>query len=241
MSILKVRDEHQQYYIQKDVMSSLPCRTIICGKSALSGKTNLLINILANPDDKFYSDHFLGENLYLISGSIKSDDKLQRLISFKEIPEKNLVHGYSEEELIRIYKEIEEKHHKAISEKETVHYMVIMDDCSFGGGLKKKINGIISKYFSNSRHINCSIIITLQKYSDCLTSARENASSCFFFQCSNKQMSLISEDVNYTDNTKSFNNMFREAVKEPHSFLFVNFFKPVDEMYMNSDFEVIKL
>ena len=237
MDILKVKDKDEKYYIKKDMVSSLPARILIIGKSQLSGKTNLLINLLCRESKNFYKDDFKGENIYLVSGSLDgTDDKLDKLILFKEIPDENLVSGYDEETLKEIYHEVEQKH----KEEPKDHFLIILDDVSFSGGLKAKLNGIISRIFSNGRHVNLSCILTSQKYTDVLPSCRENMTQLFSFNCSNKQLDLISDDVNYLPDNKTFKKMFRSVMTKPHAFFVVNFFKPVHEMYMNDKFEIIK-
>ena len=235
MEIFKVKDKDEKHYIKKDKLSSLPARILIVGKSQLSGKTNLLINLLCREGPNFYKNDFKGENIYLVSASIGTDDKLDKLINFKEIPDENLVSGYDEELLKEIYQEIEEKH----KEEPKDHFLIILDDVSFGGGLKAKLNGIISRIFSNGRHINLSCILTSQKYTDILPSCREGMTQAFFFQCSNKQLDLITDDVNYLADNKTFKKMFRSVMTKPHAFFVVNFFKPVGEMYMDNNFKNI--
>ena len=216
MKILKCKDDNEKYYTKKNVLSSLPARIVILGKSALSGKTNFLVNILCQDNPEFYLNDFLGENIWLVSASIGTDDKLSKLID-----------------------EIEEKFKEDVKNKEKVNYLIILDDISFSGCLKNKTHGIINKLFSNGRHLNISVILTSQKYSDILTSARENMTMLIAFNCSNKQLSLISEDVNYAVDNKTFHKKFRDATSKPHSFFVVNFFKTVEEMYMDSNFEII--
>ena len=235
LEILKVKDSNEKHYIKKDKISSLPARILIVGKSQLSGKTNLLINLLCREGPNFYKNDFEGENIYLISASIGTDDKLDKLINFKEIPDENLVNGYDEDILTEIYEEVQNK----FKENHKTHSLIILDDVSFSGGLKKKLNGIIARIFSNGRHINLSCILTSQKYTDILPSARENMSQGFFFNCSNKQLDLITDDVNYLPDNKTFKKMFRSVMTKPHAFFVVNFFKPVDEMYMNQNFEIL--
>lgn len=239
MKILKCKDDNEKYYTKKNVLSSLPARIVILGKSALSGKTNFLVNILCQDNPEFYLNDFLGENIWLVSASIGTDDKLSKLIDFKLIPEENLMKKYNEDDLNDIYDEIEEKFKEDVKNKEKVNYLIILDDISFSGCLKNKTHGIINKLFSNGRHLNISVILTSQKYSDILTSARENMTMLIAFNCSNKQLSLISEDVNYAVDNKTFHKKFRDATSKPHSFFVVNFFKTVEEMYMDSNFEII--
>jgi hypothetical protein len=242
MKILKTKDKLEKNYTVKDKLSNLPARILIVGKSALSGKTNLLVNLLCRDGPDFYNNDFnQGSNIYLVSSSIGIDDKLDKLINFKDIPDENLLLKFNEDNLTEIYDEIQNKFKLAVEEKRKENYLLILDDCSYNGDLKSKKNGIINKIASNGRHINLSIIVTAQKYSDLLTSLRENMTMGIFFACSNKQLDLISEDVNYYADNKDFKRAFRDATSEMHSFFVVNFFRPISEMYLNSRFEVIKL
>ena len=106
---------------------------------------------------------------------------------------------------------------------------------SFGGNFTKKSNGILARIFSNGRHINLSIILTAQKYTDIPTSARENSSGAVFFSCSDKQLDLITDDHNF-HNKKVFKKMFRENTNEKHSFMVVNYSNNIDNRYLNKEF-----
>ena len=164
---------------------------------------------------------------------------LNKLIEFKEIPEQNLLFSFDEQKLEEIYDEITERFNTAIEEKIKVpNYLIILDDISFSGDLKKRQNGILSKMMSNGRHINLSVIMTAQKYSDIFTAGRENMTQLFCFACSNKQMDLIGMDVNVLS-TNEFNKIFRKSTEIKHNFFGVNFFKNSNEMFFNSDFETI--
>ena len=234
-----VKDQNESMVTVKNKLSSLPARIIIVGKSALSGKTNLVVNLLCNDNPEFFLHNFKGENIYLVSGSIGTDDKLNKLILFKQIPDENLMLSFNEEAITNVYDEVEIKFKDNVINKEKVNYLLILDDMSFKGDLKKKTFGILNKIFSNGRHINLSIIVTAQKYSDLPTSFRENMTNLFSFNCSNKQLDLISDDVNYLENSKLFKSKFRKATAVPHSFFICNFFKSIDKMYLNSDLEYI--
>jgi hypothetical protein len=83
-----------------------------------------------------------------------------------------------------------------------------------------------------------SIITTSQKYSDLLTSSRENANGAIFFNCSNKQLELIEADHNYLGSKKEFMNMFRKVMNEKHSFSLL-FLMDCGSPYPNFIFEVL--
>jgi hypothetical protein len=237
MKIYKVNDKAEKHYLKHELFD-VPFRLLIVGKSQLSGKSNFIVNLMLRPD--MYGKVFEGEDIYIVSASIDVDKKLQIFIEMKDIPPQNLFHKYNEEELMILYQQIEEEYKKAVSEeKAPKNKIIIFDDISFNGDLKKKQHGVINKIFSNGRHINLSTIVTAQKYSDILTAARENASASVFFNCSSKQLELIEMDHNYTNSKKQFFKMFRDSMQEKHDFFVVNYSNPKEQMYLNSSFEPI--
>jgi len=237
MKIYKVNDKGEKHY-SKHELFDLPFRLLIVGKSQLSGKSNFIVNLMLRDD--MYNKYFEGDDIYIVSASIDVDKKLQILIEMKDIPEQNLFKKYDEEQLMALYHHIEEQYKKAVSDEETPkNKIIIFDDISFNGDLKKKTHGVVNKIFSNGRHINLSTIVTAQKYSDILTAARENASGAVFFNCSQKQLELIEMDHNYLNSKKHFFKIFRDCMKEKHDFFVVNYSKPKKEMYPDSNFEVI--
>jgi len=238
LEIYKVKDEADKYYTKKDLIFDIPFRLLIVGKSQLSGKSNILVNLLLR--DEFYNKDFDGENIFLVSPSIKNDEKLKKIIKIKEIPEENLFTEYDEETLDAVYQMLQDEYEEAVANKEKpVNKLIIFDDMSYNGALKAKQHGIINKIFSNGRHINLSIITTAQKYSDLLTASRENANGAIFFNCSNKQLELIEADHNYLGNKKEFMKMFRNVMNAPHSFLVVNYTNPKEQRYLDKNFDVI--
>jgi hypothetical protein len=237
-NILKVKDKNEKHYIDKFPLSDLPGRIIIIGKSMLSGKTNFLVNLLLRPEAVFYKDDFKGENIYLISGSTKNDAKLKTLIEQKEI--ENIFTEYDETQVEALYEMIQEEFEEAIEENKVPNSsLIIFDDMSFSGVFKGKDFGIINKIFSNGRHINLSCIVTSQKYTNINTSIRENSTMGIFFNCSDKQLDVITEDVNYVTTKKEFKKKFREVTAEKHSFMVVNFTNDKEYMYMDSKFQPI--
>lgn len=238
LSIYKVKDEADKYYTKKDLIFDIPFRLLIVGKSQLSGKSNILVNLLLR--DEFYNKDFDGENIFLVSPSIKNDEKLKKIIKIKDIPEENLFIDYDEDVLKELYQLLQDEYEEAVANGEKpVNKLIIFDDMSYNGALKSKQHGIINKIFSNGRHINLSIITTAQKYSDLLTASRENANGCIFFNCSNKQLELIEADHNYLESKKEFMKMFRNVMNEKHSFLVVNYTNPKEQRYLDKNFDVI--
>lgn len=239
LQIFKVKDEADEYYTKKDVIFDVPFRLLVVGKSQLSGKSNIVINLLLR--DEFYNKDFDGENIYIVSPSIHSDAKLKKLVEVKGIPSENLFDVYDEEVIKKLYKNIEDDYNDAVSSKEKPkNTLILFDDISYNGDLKSKQHGIINKIFSNGRHILLSIITTSQKYTDLLTASRENCNGAIFFNCSNKQLELIEADHNYIGNKKQFMTMFRDALKEKHAFFVVNYTNPKEDRYQDKNFDTIE-
>jgi hypothetical protein len=239
LSIYKVKDEGESYYTKKDTIFDLPMRLLIIGKSQLSGKSNLLTNLLLR--DEFYNKDFDGENIFLVSPSISNDEKLKKIIKIKEIPEENLFMEYDEDILKELYKMLQEEYEEAKANGEKPkNKLIIFDDASYDGGLKSKKHGIINKIFSNGRHIMLSAIITSQKYSDILTSCRLNCNGAIIFNTNNRELEMIETDHNFLDNKKEFTKMFRKVMDDKHSFLVVNYSNPKEQRYLDKNFDIIK-
>jgi hypothetical protein len=240
LQIYKVIDGAENFYTKKDKIFDIPFRLLIVGKSQLSGKSNLLVNLLLR--DEFYNLDFKPEDIYLVSPSATTDDKLIKFIQVKDIPESNIMDNFDEDVIAELYKMLEEEYEDDVKEKvKPSNKLLVLDDMSFGGALKKKSNGILAKIFSNGRHINLSIIVTAQKYTDIATSARENCSGAIFFNCSTKQLELISADHNYANKKQAFINSFRRVMSDRHSFFVVNYSNPKESRYMDTNFEPIEI
>ena len=78
-----------------------------------------------------------------------------------------------------------------------------------------------------------------EKYTDILTSARENCSGAVFFSGTDRQLDSIADDHSVIDR-KEFKKIYRKATEEPHSFMVVNYSNPIDSRYMDKNFNPIK-
>lgn len=236
--ILKMKDRGEKHYTSKDRIFDLPFKLIIIGRSQLAGKTNLLGNLLLRKE--YYLNDFKGENMFIVSPSTSVDHKLKAIIDAKEIPALNVIPDYDEEVLNAVYKLMQEKYLEATDlKRKPPNFCVIFDDMSFGGALKARNYGAITRLFCNGRHLNISTIVTAQKYSDIHTTCRENTTGAILFASTDKQLDLITDDHNYLESKKDFKRMFKEATKEKHSFLVVNYSNPPEERYLDSEFEAL--
>ena len=246
-SILPVRDPHTSMRVSKTDLFDLPMRLIIVGKSQLSGKSTLISNLLLRPwsdEDKgglqFYKNDFEGENIYIVCPSFDLDAKMHMIQKGLDIPETNIYREYNESELESWYDRIEEEFKKDVADgKKPKHTLLVLDDCAFSGSLKANNFGVLTKIASNGRHVLISLIVTSQKYTSVSTVLRENCSGLICFESSNKQIDLLYEDHGNTGR-KQFDEMFRNATKEKHSFLVVNYSNDADRRFMDSTFTPIK-
>lgn len=237
--ILKVRDKSDGYYTPVDRLFDVPFKILINGKSQLSGKTTIILNLLLNPVFG-YDKMFDGSDIYIISNN-KLDNKLKIMSDKLDIPEDNR-QEFDEDYIEMLYEDIEDQFIEDTSEgRKPKNKLIIFDDCGYSGSLRSYNKGnIIDKLICNGRHLNLSQIYTSQRFSQCSTCLRTNLTGAIMFSTSMKELELISEDFNYTDNKKQFIKMFRDETKKPRSFLVINFSNKPEEMYLDSEFQPIK-
>ncbi len=235
--ILKVKDKTDSYHTEVEDLFNLPFKLLINGKSQMSGKTTIILNLLLNPEFR-YNKLFKGENIYIISNN-KLDNKLEIMATEMEIPEENRM-MFNEENLDMLYDELEDNFVEETGQGgKPANRLIIFDDCGYSGSLKNKQSGIISKMICNGRHLNLSQIYTSQRFSQVSTTLRTNITGAILFNTSVKELDLISDDMNFTSSNKEFIKIFRKATQEPRSFLVVNFTNPIDKFYMDKDFNGI--
>tara|TARA_R110001606_G_scaffold182300_2_gene329001 strand:+ start:1397 stop:2140 length:744 start_codon:yes stop_codon:yes gene_type:complete len=237
--ILKVRDKNDSYYTPVDRLFDLPFRLLINGKSQLSGKTTIILNLLLNPTFG-YDKMFDGDDIHIISNN-KLDNKLAMMADKLDIPEENR-QEFDEDYLEILYEDIEEEFMEDTSEgRKPKNKLIIFDDCGYSGSLKSYSKGnIVDKMICNGRHLNLSQIYTSQRFSQCSTCLRTNLTGAIMFSTSMKELELISEDFNYMTTKKEFIKIFRETTAKPREFMVINFSNPPAEMYLNTMFEPIK-
>ena len=223
-NILKVRDKNDSYYTPLNRLFDLPFRLLINGKSQLSGKTSVIINLLLNPQFG-YENYFDGEDIWVITNN-SLDNKLAMLMEKLDIPEEN--HMQFDKEAVA-------------NEEKPKNKLFIIDDVAYSGGLKNySKQNIIDKLVCNSRHALISIIFTSQKYSQTSTCLRTNISGAILFGTNAKEVDLIADDMSYYEKKSDFIKMFRRITKIPRSFLVVNFSNPPEELYLDTKFQPIE-
>ena len=128
--IRKVIDKSDNQVIDNGLLPDVRFFGLLVGKTG-SSKTTLMVNMLASPEFP-YDKIFKGEHIYVFSGSLNSDKKLQRYIEYKDIPESNLHEGFDNDTLNELYDKLENEYMEREANKEDVEYpLVILDDLSF--------------------------------------------------------------------------------------------------------------
>ena len=134
--IRNVKDKAESYYIKKNQLFDVPFRVAIIGRSQ-QGKGVVGVNLLASPD--YYKDTFLPKNIFVISGSARTDNKLKRMIRALKIPPENVMTEYDEDLLKGIYEIIEDDYEAKVEKKKKPdQYLFYIDDIGFSGKLRGK-------------------------------------------------------------------------------------------------------
>lgn len=219
-NILPINDPSDSYFIEHDLFN-LPARVLIVGRSQVSGKTTLLINLLA----RFYKEHFAPEDIWVISKTV-NQEKMKKIVDYLQIPEDNLYNKFEPKILEAIYEGIKEEFKKDKLDGETpTHKLFIFDDMAYSNIFSSSAShtdNIMDELFCNSRHYLVTVIVIAQKYTQISTTLRENASALVIFESSSKQLELIADDHATTDK-KTFMQEAKKATKKKHDFLFISY------------------
>jgi len=232
--IWRMKDLTDEFTVKKQPLFDLPMRLLICGSTG-SGKTSVLGNLLLRPD--MYKGDWKPENIYIVSGTLKSDSKLKTIVEQLDVPQSNLFGKYEDPLMDAIFEMIEDNYNESIADnKRPEHSLIVLDDVSYTGRLAavNKQDDPLLRVLMLGRKLMCSVICTSQKYSQLATSARENASAMMLATCTNKQLNLIENDVNYLKTKKDFHDLFRRQTKEPHDYFIVDYAHPA--LYKDHNF-----
>lgn len=237
-SILKVKDNSDNYGKKKGLLFDLPFKLLITAKSG-SGGTTLITNFLLNP--AFYKGDFAPEDVVIISPSLNNDEKLKVIAEEMELPDENLMLDYDESVVKALYDMWEEEYEERIEMgMRPKPKMIIMDDLGFSNKLREKRMGQISRIACNGRHINLSLIVKTQVYSQASPTLRANINGLIVFDTSKKNLDIIAEENNYIFKKDSeFVSLFREEVQSKRDFIVINYTNEKKNMILNKDFEPI--
>ena len=236
--VLKVKDKTDSYAVNVDRLFNAPFRILLCAKSG-HGKSNLLTNILVN--EQFgYTNLFDGDDIHIFSPTIKQDAKMKIIINYYDIEDENLHTEYSDELIMSIYETMIEDFEEDIRKKRRPSQkLFILDDLSSSGAFQNR-NNAISILFCNSRKFNVNLVLLSQYYKSQIPSIRSNASVIFCFNTNLQSLEAIEADNNYLSNKKDFYKMFRDNVKTKFDFLCINYSNDYSQLYLDTNFEVIK-
>ena len=200
--------------------------SVIGGKGV--GKTSLIGNLLINPN--FFRGVF--ERIIIFSPTIRADDKWEIILNEdvlykpkrkketdldpkKEDPDrlkinKGDIHTEPEEyvtilkDLRKTYKEIYEEDGKSALPRT----LIILDDVL---GLKVLSDKTLVNFIANCRHLNCSVIISVQRYNGIPKTIRVNCTYLIIYPTyDKKELKSI-----YEENSSRFSfNEFSEMIME---------------------------
>jgi len=216
MKTYKIKDKTESYKIQKgNDLFNLPMKLLITGKSELSGKSSVLLNLML----LYYRDDFKPENIYLISPSAYTDNKMKILRKELKIPNENVMDEFKEEKMEVLYDFLQDEYNDAVDDgKKPAHSIIIFDDCA----VEMRNSKMLDKMFYNARHFLVSIVCLSQSYIMNSTKQRSQMTGGIFFDLPARQIEHIYNDHSNIDK-KSFFKMFRDATKEKHSFFIINY------------------
>ena len=237
--MLRVKDNTDSYAIDIPGWFSITPRVLLIGKSQYSGKTTFVVNAMLR--ETMFGPYYEGKNIYIFSESLDTDEKLRKLCDFKNIPKSNQISMIDEDIMKELWDKLEEDYLQSVSNKETPpNVMLIFDDISATGGLKKKKNGMISRFAMQGRHICVGFIMSAQKLTDLPTTVREQATVVVGWEMSDKQMNLLAADHSFFPKKSSFFKLFNSVIQEPRDFLIINYSaKNKDDRFMDKDLKVI--
>lgn len=234
--ILRMKDSTDSSVIKKSHIFDVPFRLGIVGGSG-SGKTSLLSLLLLDPLKQFYRDIFEPENIFIFSGSLKTDNKLNALIKSLDIPDSNLFDDYDDNVILAIYEMIEDR--IASTKGKQDHSLFIFDDLSFSNKIRSKRNNALGKLYLNGRKNMVSTIFVAQKYTQITPDVRVNLSGLILYNVPKSELEVVERDHNFKKNKKEFYDMFRTHVKEKFHFMVINYSNSYDGLYLDKEFNTI--
>jgi len=232
-----IKDKGDKHTTKKDRIFDLPMRLLVVGKTG-TGKSSTVVSLLT--DNDFYNKDFLGRNIYLFS-PLQNDFKMEYLINKKSIPDFNIYTELDDGLLRLLYDKLcEEFKTESIINDKVTNKLIIIDDFSYSGELRKGLFNMVNKVFMNGRKNLISIVVTSQYYTHVAPACRTNASGLILYTMNDKELEKVSDENNYLDNKKQFKQMVKSLCFERHDFFVINYSnKRKEGLYLNSQFEKV--
>ena len=234
----QMKDLSDSFTIKKKDIPSLPMRMVVIGRTGCGKSSLALGNFLLRPE--FYLNDFKNYNIFIFSGSLKGDLKMQTIVKCLDVPSVNLFDSFDEDIAHAIYDMLVDNFNEAIEEKrKPEHSIFIFDDLGFSNlQNKNNKNSILDKIFSNGRKFLISTITLNQRVTQLSSNAREQASVLVLFSSSNMQLELIEKQFNYLSSKKQFMNMIKKYTGDSvHDYIIMDLGKK--NIYRNMEFKAI--
>jgi len=209
-------------------------RLAITGNSG-AGKTNMVSNLILDPEKQFYRDVWKGEDIFIFSGSTKTDMKLKQMLMALDVPESNVFSEYDDDIINLLYDEIEDRVQETKGKIEPS--LFIFDDLSFDSAIRSKRNNALGRLFLNGRKNNISSIFIAQKYNQIPPAVRVNLTGLIIYRMPQSELEAIALDHNFKAKKKDFFKMF-DLIEEKHDAIIINYSNPHKQLYLYN-FEVI--
>lgn len=238
LKILRVKDKLDKFGVKKTITPNLSHRALFIAKSGV-GKSNLIVNLLLRAENEFYRDDFDGDNIFLISPSINSDDKLRLIVEQKDIPDCNVYDCYDTQILMTIYETIKKEYMSAVNDKQKPpNFLIIIDDCADSLKCGGRSNPLEKLYIAG-RHYNITVWTTSQYYTSVPPVVRNNTNVLYVWNTSYKEIHKIAEEFSDVK-TDEFIKQFRESTGgEKHNFMVIDTTRSNEEKYKNHNFEIV--
>jgi hypothetical protein len=205
-----------------DHMMKLPFRLLVCAPSH-SGKTLVVSNLLVNPS--FGYKQGFGSNIFWMSPTASLGDPSMHGV---DIPEQNMFNEYRPDVLNEILDDQEKLIARYGKESGKVpHVLVVLDDLVTSIPTRRQ-NELVNIFLSG-RHRLVSIMVCTQVLRLVPSAIRLNASHFITFKVNNLERGKMAEEQSI--DIDDFTRLYKEATKEPYSFLYVNLTKIVKERY----------
>jgi len=245
---------------KSSLLPKIPFTIQLIGQKS-SGKSSTLLNMLLNEDmlcKKFHNIFFISPtakldekinvlkenkilliNKPLIAAIKKNKKNHNKILDFEgidpEFNEKMLEENFKDDVSIEFLKDIIEEQRQTIikyGKKVANNILLIYDDAA---SEKKFFNSkIVTGMIFNSRHLNVSVIFSVQAYTAIPKSIRLNNSINIIYETYNKKELefIYSENVsNYT--FEEFNTLFKSVIEIPYKFFVINYQNCKEHRYQN--------